>query len=132
MPTLAEALVLKAEDSISHLQNTNPPRLSRDEIKKWGLQAVTMNPSALKGVDVAATYLREFADLIGDPVQAAKLHSWVTVMTAALGAQAIWNRILWKWAVAGDPPQGEVIHPDVKLEIDTLFPNYAELIAREP
>jgi hypothetical protein len=121
MPTLSEDLKKVATDIIVVLNGANPP-FTRDQLRQLPWDAVGLKVSVASFFQRGAQYLSSFADKIEK--HKPDLYPWVTVYGAALGAQAVFNRVLYIWVESATDPQ------QVTDAIDKLFPAYAAWIKK--
>jgi hypothetical protein len=123
MPTLAEDLKKAAGTKIDNLEASAG---EREKLKKQLVSLIGWKAEGLALFERAAIDTQDFAEEI--EAHTAELHPWVTVYGAAMGMEAVWNRILFAWA-RSDPPQSVPRPPEVQELIDTLIPNYVMWIA---
>lgn len=120
-PTLADDLVEVAKNIIRVLDGANPP-FTRDELRQLPWDALGLNVSVAKFFERGAQYLSSFAKKLEE--HKTELYPWVTVYGAALGAQAVFNRVLYVWV------ENQATPNKVTEAIDAMFPAYAAWIKK--
>jgi hypothetical protein len=130
MPTLAEHLVKKVEERLLDLEGQDPVKARKEIRDNWnGL--LGMRASGLRLFEIASEDFQDIAAII-EKDHKDKLNPWVTVYSAAFGMDGVLNRIIWTWATTPPPSGTDKFNEQVRNQIDTLVPGYANLIAREP